>query len=322
MSCGTDCEYILDFLPSYSLSSQSKLLLQQTVASSTGSIITNLTLNPLNVIKVQLQKQGIAHQSTKQLKVLLLPDVVKNIYVQSNRQLRGFWSGTSTGLLMSVPSSVVYMASYEQSKNFLYQNTYIPSSIVPGLGGFVARAFAVSLLSPLELIRTIQSSGTRESIMQIGKRIVVEEGYRGLYRGWASTILRDCPFSALYWFNFELFRPRYHQLLQYERNKVNNLQSNHADTTISFSPYVTFLSGATSSFFAAICTHPFDVVKTRQQLNVATLTSGAISGFMNILRKEGLLGLYKGLSMRLLTVIPGSAIMVTVYETIKSLEIF
>jgi hypothetical protein len=138
---------------------------------------------------------------------------------------------------------------------------------------------------------------------------------------------------------------------------------------------LTFISGASSGVLAAIITHPFDVLKTQQQLAkaaaaaavassaapvgipwtpaAAVTTTTASAGSPRLVpllqqaartllrgahpaatplslaapplwvtlqelhRAEGLRGLYRGLSMRLLTVIPSSAIMVTVYEYLK-----
>jgi pantothenate kinase len=94
---------------------------------------------------------------------------------------------------------------------------------------------------------------------------------------------------------------------------------------------------------AAAVTHPFDVLKTRQQVagwegrttaigvsgsvGAATATTVAAPAaaaarkarltLVGIYQSEGVLALYRGLSMRLATVIPASAIMVTIYETIK-----
>jgi solute carrier family 25 protein 39/40 len=113
-----------------------------------------------------------------------------------------------------------------------------------------------------------------------------------------------------------------------------------SDKTANFPAYITFLSGATAGMAAAVSTHPFDVLKTRQQTAAWAETSGAaaaakatpaataaaaLSGAQltigAIFRREGFLALYRGLSMRLATVIPASAIMVTIYETIKKWDI-
>ncbi|RYG97821.1 solute carrier family 25 protein [archaeon] len=182
----------------------------------------------------------------------------------------------------------------------------------------------------------MKSAHKQNSFVSICKEIARTKGLGGLYGGWMATILRDCPYSALYWFTFESLRPMYRYTLD-----------SYAVSNIALS---TFLSGATSGLVAACLTHPFDVVKTKQQLAVLpTSTPSSIpvqasyaqtlspntpnlsnrsrppsssvgSRLWSIYATEGIRGLYSGLSMRLLTVIPGSAIMITVYEAVKNLD--
>lgn len=94
---------------------------------------------------------------------------------------------------------------------------------------------AVTLISPLELIRTKMQSrqlSYRELRVCI-QSAVAQDGWLSLWRGWGPTVLRDVPFSgmavgrgvgtrggaprsrcsagtsllpALYWFNYELVR--------------------------------------------------------------------------------------------------------------------
>jgi hypothetical protein len=47
---------------------------------------------------------------------------------------------------------------------------------------------------------------------------------------------------------------------------------------------------------------------------------GVREGLMEIVQTRGLRGLYTGLTMRLATIVPGSGIMITVYEFAKSLD--
>ena len=123
--------------------------------------------------------------------------------------------------------------------------------------------------------------------------------------------MRDAPFSAIYWFSFESLKSQYPTYL--------NLSSQYS---------ITFLSGASAGVIAAACTHPFDVLKTQQQLssaasfNISSVThTYAVTGLSDLIRQEGFSALYRGLAMRLVTVIPSSAIMVTVYEAVKAANI-
>jgi solute carrier family 25 protein 39/40 len=218
---------------------------KQFLASFASGSVAALLLNPITVIKVNIQN---SHDTT-------FRSVVKRIV--QDRGIRGFWAGTSTAIVQIVPSNVTYMAVYEYFKTYLAQ---YPGST--GLAGALGRFVAVSFMTPVELIRTIQNGGSRESPMNIVRNIIRVEGYGGLYRGWRSSILRDVPFSALYWLSFENIKLFGHSL--------------HANAGDSFEPFkgyfsknssgLTFIAGSCAGMIAAIATHPYDVLKTQQQL--------------------------------------------------------
>ena len=138
-----------------------------------------------------------------------------------------------------------------------------------------------------------------------------------MYRGWWPTIMRDVPFSAVYWYSFEAFRYPIRDMLlaSPSLNSFAMSSSDGDDGNKKIKSMSNFLAGAASGFFSAFITHPWDVLKTRKQID-PTLESSTFGG---IIRKEGIRGLMRGLLLRLGTVIPGGAIVVTVYEGVKDL---
>jgi hypothetical protein len=205
-------------------------------------------------------------------------------------------------------------------------------------------------------------------MVEIARGIYRGSGLSGFYRGWSSSLMRDTPFSIVYWMCFDQLRGVYRPLIG---------DSHHT------SPLVNFMSGSTSGLkisfpthssagtVAAILTHPFDVLKTQYQLSikqgliqnievksemnakvavrgseqeVCTVISECccpctcrvglpttpqverpkltiVDGLSHILKTRGVPGLFRGLTMRLATIIPGSGIMITTYEFAKSLHL-
>ena len=204
--------------------------------------------------------------------------------------------------------------------------------MTPGLAGGLARTLCVTVVAPIELMRTVQTSGIGMSTSQLAHNIYSRQGISGFYRGWKNTVLRDAPFSFLYWLGFDQLKKAADR-----SHLLSDLPT----------PVKNFGSGAIAAVFAAITTHPFDVIKTNQQVNLVSgvkpekikpkadfsLPSGAsgagtksvnvastCTSITELFMKGGLPVMFRGLSMRLTTIIPGSAIMVTVYESMKSLR--
>lgn len=303
--------------------SRAESSLQQIFASILGSSTSTLLLNPLNVVKIKLQYSLSAHLTTRSLSIA---STIATIYHQHG--YRGFYSGLGMSLLQTMPSTVIYMSSYEQAKARLSSSSTIQSSsslqtVLPAIAAGIARLLTVSIIAPVELIRTIRTSGSSEMPIAIAQSILRSRGLKGFYAGWSSTVLRDMPYSMIYWLTYE---------------RIRYLCS--VDNKPSKSSYL--IAGSLAGLVAAVITHPFDVLKTQQQLNIrvpslssytiisgktnpvvvteSTFENSIVRRMTSLLRGRGILSLYSGLSMRLMTVIPSGAIMVTVYEIVKNYD--
>ncbi|KAI6686160.1 hypothetical protein NL676_032073, partial [Syzygium grande] len=81
-------------------------------------------------------------------------------------------------------------------------------------------------------------------------------------------------------------------------------------------------AGAAAGAIAATFVCPLDVIKTRLQVHGAPSGhegSIVITSLQNIVKKEGLKGLYRGLSPTILALLPNWAVYFTVYERLKGL---
>ncbi|KAK3540934.1 hypothetical protein QTP86_005874 [Hemibagrus guttatus] len=223
--------------------------------------------------------------------------------------IKSLWSGLPPTLVMAVPATVIYFTSYDQLCAVLRLRMGEKADLAPLVAGATARVGAATLISPLELIRTkLQSE--RQSYRQLSEVIrsaIRTEGWLALWRGLGPTLLRDVPFSAMYWFNYEKGKA---WLCHY--NKMT-------EPTVS----IAFISGAVSGSIASIATLPFDVVKTRRQVELGELraknllpqaSSSTYNVMKRIVAESGIQGLFAGFMPRLIKVAPACAIMISTYE--------
>ncbi|XP_018592002.1 mitochondrial glutathione transporter SLC25A39 isoform X2 [Scleropages formosus] len=307
---------------------------QQMLASGTGALLTSLFVTPLDVVKIRLQSQSAPFYQGKCF--LYCNGLMDHLYVCQNGMrcttwynsptrfsgtldafvkilryegVRSLWSGLPPTLVMAVPATMIYFTSYDQLRDFLHYRMGCHENQVPLVAGGLARLGAVTVISPLELIRTKMQSrqlSYRELRVCITSA-VAQDGWVSLWRGWGPTVLRDVPFSALYWFSYELVK---RQLCQgYEVSESTFMMS--------------FTAGAFSGAVAALMTLPFDVVKTRRQIQLGEMEMltgspkkplSTLHMMRKICAESGYRGLFAGLLPRLIKVAPACAVMISSYE--------
>ncbi|CAJ1050267.1 solute carrier family 25 member 55a isoform X2 [Xyrichtys novacula] len=138
---------------------------------------------------------------------------------------------------------------------------------------------------------TVVSAPRAVSATQIAKELLHTQGIQGLYKGLGATLMRDVPFSIVY---FPLFA------------NLNRLGKPSPEEASPF--YWAFLSGCAAGSTAAVAVNPCDVVKTRlQSLNKGSAEetySGVVDCVSKILRKEGPSAFLKGAGCRALVIAP------------------
>jgi solute carrier family 25 protein 39/40 len=224
------------------------------------------------------------------------------------------WRGTGSNIASCIPSVGVYLTIYEQLKARISQHA-VPQQMVPLVSGTVARAVSVIGTAPLELMRTQVMAQTRAQgrpLSGIGvlARAVSRDGWRSLWRGTAATLYRDVPFSALYWVVAEEMRTRLASTWGARRDALS----------------VNLAAGLVAGASAAVTTHPFDVIKTRAQVEGAVAGAsfgnrahGTLAALNNLIVTEGWAGLYGGIGPRVLKVGPSCAIVLASFEFFRSI---
>eukprot|EP00039_Didymoeca_costata_P026626 m.16257 g.16257 ORF g.16257 m.16257 type:complete len:335 (-) comp5642_c0_seq2:890-1894(-) len=314
--------------------------MQRMASSSIGAVLTSMIVTPFDVVKTRLQAQEVGALNKPKLCdrcYLFCNGLMDHLTIERGnnmaaaiqveestpaRRLTGtidafgkiiqheglgsLWRGLPPTLAMAVPATVIYFTSYDYLKAWLGEK----EPYAPLLAGSVARVGAVTVISPLEMVRTkMQARGAASGVQDVSAAVasaIRQEGVLTLWRGLSATLLRDVPFSAIYWFGYE---------------RLKNVNST------KLSPFWgSFVAGAVSGSIAATVTLPFDVVKTRIQIDLGTSmcklspphpAPSTSSMMKQILHQSGPSGLFVGLIPRIAKVAPSCAIMISSYEFCK-----
>lgn len=85
------------------------------------------------------------------------------------------------------------------------------------------------------------------------------------------------------------------------------------------SSLVIFLIGAISKILATLFTYPYTLLRTRQQIKKDKSEYTLMQVFREILEKEGFAGVFKGLTPKLIQTTLNSALLLMIYEKIRTL---
>ncbi|KIK87034.1 hypothetical protein PAXRUDRAFT_152448 [Paxillus rubicundulus Ve08.2h10] len=176
------------------------------------------------------------------------------------------------------------------------------------IAGGTAGGCQVVFTNPLEIVKIrLQVQGeaakVEGAVPKGAVHIIRQLGLMGLYRGASACLLRDIPFSAIYF-------PAYSHL------KKDVFQEGYNGKELSF--FETLSSAAIAGMPAAYLTTPAaDVVKTRLQVEARkgqTHYKGLSDAFVKIYREEGFKALYKGGPARVLRSSPQFGFTLLAYE--------
>jgi solute carrier family 25 aspartate/glutamate transporter 12/13 len=197
----------------------------------------------------------------------------------SKEGYKSFYKGSFTQLIGIGPEKAVKFVVNDFISSQLYD-----SPLNKIIAGSCAGASQVIITNPIEIIKIqYQMNQNNKSLVQTIKSI---GGIKNLYKGATVCLLRDIPFSAIYF-------PTY----SYLKTKIDNY----------------FLAASLAAVPAAYLVTPADVVKTRLQTKTNNYLS-ILDCINKIYFNEGIKGFFRGGLWRVLKSTPQFGITLYVYE--------
>ncbi|PWA80838.1 S-adenosylmethionine carrier 1 [Artemisia annua] len=253
------------------------------IAGGTAGVVVETALYPIDTIKTRLQA---ARGGGKIV-------------------LQGLYSGLAGNLVGVLPASALFVGVYEPAKKKLLKMLPENLSAVAHLTAGAIGGVAASLVRvPTEVVKQRMQTRQFASAPDAVRLIVAKEGFKGLYAGYGSFLLRDLPFDAIQFCIYEQLRIGYKLAARRDLNDPENAAI-----------------GAFAGALTGAITTPLDVIKTRLMIqgSSANQYKGIFDCVKTILREEGPPALLKGIGPRVLWIGIGGSIFFGVLEKTKKI---
>ncbi|EKG11895.1 Mitochondrial carrier protein [Macrophomina phaseolina MS6] len=299
-----------------------------------AGLVSRFVIAPLDVIKIRLQLQihslsdPLSHHSARGGPIYKgTLGTLKHILREEG--LTGLWKGNVPAEALYLCYGSVQFLAYRSTSTFLQSLSFpakttdshgrqhatdrrLPDSFMTFASGAVAGTAATTITYPLDLLRTrFAAQGTSRvyaSLLSSIAEIARAEGPQGFFRGLAAAIAQIVPYMGLFFLSYETLKP-----------VSAALPFGSGDAA----------AGMIASAVSKTAVFPLDTVRKRLQVQGPTRAryvhrnipeyAGVLETVKAILRREGMRGLYRGLTVSLLKAAPTSAVTMWTYERVMKI---
>jgi solute carrier family 25 (mitochondrial S-adenosylmethionine transporter), member 26 len=297
-------------------------------AGAFAAFTVDLLVYPLDTLKTRIQSPEYKK-------------LYKNASGTTNKALwRGLYQGVGSIIAITIPSSGAFFTTYEALKfglnEYIPPNStlYVPQSAIHAVASGGAELVSCAILTPAEVLKQNAQMVNKDSFgRKISPTSYVFKQFRNnptkLWRGYTALAARNLPFTAMQFPIFEKLKTHF-----IERRK--KAKGGKALDGIFERAWITAMSGSIAGSGAAWITTPIDVVKTRIMLAAGKETSkpdpnkihgpswlthgtagaqkSAFTIASEILKQEGVKGLFRGAALRAAWTALGSGLYLGCYE--------
>eukprot|EP00249_Psilotum_nudum_P019761 c27406_g2_i1 orf=871-3384(+) len=263
-------------------------VLKSALAGGLACALSTCVMHPIDTMKTRVQASS----------TLSFPELVSSL---PKIGVKGLYRGSIPAIWGQFSSHGLRTGIFEASKLLL--TTVAPNILdlhVQSLASFWSTVLGTAVRIPCEVLKQRLQAGIFDNV---GDAIIgtwQQDGPRGFFRGTGATLCREVPFYVAGMGIYAEAKKAMQRFL--DRELV---------------PWETIAVGAISGGLAAVCTTPFDVMKTRTMTAVPGMPTRMSAIAFTIIREEGLLGLFKGAVPRFFWIAPLGAMNFAGYELAK-----
>ena len=171
------------------------------------------------------------------------------------------------------------------------------------LAGGTAGCVAKTCISPADRIKICFQVGTERytvgAALAKGRQLVLEQGFRALWRGNGATIIRVLPYSGTTYFTYDRY--------------LGVITGGEKPTAVHL-----FSAGALAGLTATTLTYPLDLLRARMAVFQGANRPTYTGTMREILKTDGYPYLFAGLRPTLFGIIPYAGLSFMTFETLKA----
>ncbi|KAL8692602.1 MAG: hypothetical protein Q9218_002418 [Villophora microphyllina] len=228
--------------------------------------------------------------------------------------IRSLFAGNGLNVVKVMPESAIKFGSYEGAKRILarLEGHDDPKALHPwtqflaaGLGGMISHRMQCE---------TVEGGlHGNKLISATARKMWKTSGIRSFYRGLPMGLVGMFPYSAIDLTTFE-YTKRF--VASYNAKKRHCHEDDAAPGN-----FMTASIGAFSGAFGASVVYPINLLRTRLQSQGTAIHPPTYTGVVDVtvqtVRREGVRGLFKGITPNLLKVVPAVSITYVIYDNSK-----
>lgn len=286
--------------------------LQNFVCGAASGIVAKSLISPLEVVRV------LAQVGTKESRSGL-SKTFKNVY--RNEGLKAFWKGNGISCLRLFPYSAIQFTAFNNIAAVLVDSrsghlSYLNSVIA----GSASTAVATVLVYPADVLKTrltVQhvkpALAKYQGILHGLFTMLKEEGFRSWYKGLLATLIGILPFTGGTFMAYEMLD----NFIDWQQTDVMAIEM--------------FFCGCLASAIAQTVAFPLDVIRKKLQAQSFSIPGGGgvdieFRGmkdcFVQIIKSNGVTGLWRGNTANLLKIVPNAGLMILAFESAKRSFLF
>jgi len=223
-------------------------------------------------------------------------------HVVANEGIWGFWRGNHVSLLRYVPSRLLFFMHQQWFEPFFTpgtEDTHLQKTIMKMTASSLADMVTLLYVYPLELVHTLlltdvmRINGQRQfdGLLDVVAKTIAKDGFTGLYRGYGISCLAMLTFRMFSCLAIDVY-DRWLRKREVGKGKRKRSVSAKALTTIC-------------GIAISIWIYPLDTIRRRmilRSLNLVDPHRSFLQTGMQVMTQEGLLALFAGYPMYLMSI--------------------